>query len=63
MEPLGNAENFPIARVFFLFNNLFPEGNPFNRIFSIKWLQLRLLFFELMWCVVNCKPVSYSTFV
>lgn len=45
MEPLGSAKNFPIARVFFLFNNLFPESNPFNQIVSIKGLQLHLLFF------------------
>lgn len=63
MEPLGSAENFPIARVFFLFNNLFPESSPFKQVFSIKGLQLHLGFFELIQCAVNCKLVSYNRFV
>lgn len=63
MEPLGNAENFPIARVFFLFNNLFPESSSFKQVLSIKGLQLHLGFFELIQCAVNCKIVSYNRFV
>lgn len=60
---LAMQKTFPLPGCSFYETIRSQKETHLTRFFSVKGLQLHLLGFELVWCAVNCKTVSYNGFV